>query len=81
MIIARATREGGGELLLLGLSMKNLERAFAGDPVHIRKEVHGDGVPDGWEIVIVIGEDEASLYRQLKPLINQNTVIHKDPRL
>lgn len=84
MIIARASRTGSeGEILLLGLSRENVRRLQEGQPIHIRRVSHGEGVPEGWEIVILFGETERAIKSDLEKhgLISPETKIHVDPRL
>jgi hypothetical protein len=82
MIIARAGKDET-ELLILGLSRTNVARLVSGQPIHIRRETHGDGVPDGWEILIVFGENERAIQVDFEKqgLIGPETQIHRDPRL
>ena len=83
MIIARSKTGTGKELLIFGLSRVNVERMMAGKPVHIRKESHGDGIPDGWEVVIMFGETEQEMQKQFAKagMIDQHTKVNIDPRL
>jgi hypothetical protein len=82
MVIARATADKD-ELLLLGLSRENVRRLTDGQPMHLKRETHGDGIPEGWEIVIVFGETEQALVAEFRraEMISPETKIHKDPRL
>jgi hypothetical protein len=82
MIIARATNKEG-EVLILGLSRRNLERLLADQPIVIRRKTHGDGIPDGWTITIFTGEDEDAMYRELERtgVFSAKTKIIRDPRL
>jgi hypothetical protein len=83
MCIGRAEREGGEQILILGLSQENIDRLSKGQPMHVSREKHGDGVPDGWEILILYGKTEADIHRQLAEAgaIGEETQIFKDPRL
>ncbi len=84
MIVARADIDNPKRLLLiLGLTKMNVERLKAGQPIRIRREVHGEGIPQGWEIMICYGETEQHLYQQFKAqgLMGEDTKVHKDPRL
>lgn len=83
MVIARATRSNGGELLILGLSRMNLQRIIDGKPLHVRREVHGDGIPEGWEIVVFTGENEQAMQKMFvkEGLIGPDTKVNIDPRL
>jgi len=83
VIVARAKRDNGGEILMLGLSHENLRRIHDGKPLHVRREAHGDGIPEGWEIVIFTGKDEFEMQRVFQEggLIGPETKVHVDPRL
>ena len=84
MIVARADIENPKrELLILGLTQMNLQRLLTNQPIRIRREVHGEGIPEGWEIMICYGESEEALYKQFKDggLMGPDTKVHKDPRL
>jgi hypothetical protein len=82
MIIGRAKSEGK-EALLLGLSRENVRRLQAKQPIRLRRQTHGDGVPEGWEIVIFFGETELSMKEELEKLgaIGPDTKVHVDPNL
>jgi hypothetical protein len=83
MIIARATKDTGEEMIILGLTMVNLRRLAGGEPIICKRETHGDGIPQGWQISIIVGETEESIYEQFKKagLIRPQTQVIKDPRL
>lgn len=82
MIIARGVvGESNDELLILGLSRKNLERLQAGQPIRISRPTHGEGIPACWEIVIIVGETEDDMYKAMKPIFDLNTKVHRDTRL
>lgn len=68
---------------MLGLSRENIGRLKDGQPIHVRRATHGEGVPRGWEIVIVYGETEQAMHEDFKKhrLIGPDTKIHFDPRL
>ena len=74
MIIARASRDAT-EIIILGLTKRNVEKLIAGQPVHVRNEVHGKGIPPGWEIIIAYGETEKALFESMKPAIGPDTKI------
>jgi hypothetical protein len=82
MIIARGEK-GGHQMIMLGLSEENVRRLQGGKPIDIKRESHGDGVPEGWEIVIFVGETEQSMKKELESLgaIGPETKITVDPRL
>ena len=83
MMLARGTNKNGGELLVLGLTSENVRRLAAGMPMHISQETHGEGVPKGWEILIIHGPDEAWLQRKLteEGAVGPETKVNVDPRL
>ena len=82
MIIARAKLDSG-EMLILGLSRTNVSRLLNRQPIVIKRETHGPGVPEGWTICLTAGETEVALYEQFKASgwIGPETKIHRDPRL
>lgn len=82
MILGRG-ETNGREMLILGLSRVNVERLVSGQPIRIRKESHGDGVPQGWEILIIYGNTELELASHLRSvgLLKPETQIKVDPRL
>lgn len=85
MIIARGHLDGDAatEFLMLGLSRENITRLIAGQPIVVKKATHGDGVPAGWEIVILFGETELEMKQSLEKvgLIKPDTKVTVDPRL
>jgi hypothetical protein len=80
MIIARGTEEKE-EMLILGLSAKNIEKLKEGKPMYLTRKTHGDGIPQGWRIVIFTGKDEQSMAQQIKPFMTPDAKTHVDPRL
>jgi hypothetical protein len=66
MIIARATGADSDEILMLGLTRRNIEALLKGFPIRITSETHGAGVPLGWKIMIVFGETERAIAEALK---------------
>ena len=72
MIKAKATIKGGRPLYLFGLSELNLQRLREGKPITIQLEPMG-GVG---EILIMAGETEADIARELADLIGPQTVVH-----
>jgi hypothetical protein len=84
MMIARATTTTEGkesELLILGLSKINVGRLLAGKPIHIRKAVHGDGVPEGWEIMICFGNTEEDILAELRPFAGPDAKVIQTDKL
>jgi hypothetical protein len=82
MVIARASNDKN-EILFLGITRENIRRLQLDQPIRIRRSTHGDGIPEGWEIVIVFGETERSIHAEFEKshLIGPETKIHIDPRL
>lgn len=68
---------------MLGLSMGNVSWLLANKPIHIRREVHGPGVPEGLDIVVIFGQTEDSIRKNLESLgvIGPDTEIHEQPNL
>jgi hypothetical protein len=84
MVIGRATRGNEeGEILLLGLSRENVRRLSNREPIVLKRATHGNGIPQGWEILICFGETEEELFAELKQsgMVTEQTEIHKDVRL
>ena len=82
MIIGRGEwKEGDGPVLILGMSHENIARLLKGEPILLSRETHGDGIPDGWKIFILVGKTEEDLAKMLKPAIDDQTQIFRDPRL
>lgn len=87
MIIARAFGEGHDgkptELLILGVSDQNVARLLEGKPIRISRETHGDGVPEGWSIMILHGKTEDHLAQMLKDAgaVGPDTKVIRDPKL
>lgn len=88
MIIARATVENKddgstGEMLILGLSDKNVAKLVSGKPMRITRETHGEGIPAGWTIVILHGKTEDRMAEILSEAgwIGPETKINRDPKL
>ena len=52
-----------------------------GNPMVLKRETHGDGIPEGWEILIIYGITEGAMKAQLAPLMDADTKIISDPRL
>jgi hypothetical protein len=51
MIVARVSK-GKRQLIVLGLTRINIDKMVAGNPVHVRREAHGEGIPEDIEIGI-----------------------------
>jgi hypothetical protein len=64
MITGRLTR-GETQVLLLGLSEENVRRLQARQPILCRPATHG-GIPEGWELWIMYGDNEGALLAELK---------------
>jgi hypothetical protein len=74
-----ATRPDGRPLIGLGLSRANTERLLAGQPIAV--ELRELNLPWDGSIVLLAGETEESLGRDLRSLIGPETEVHVDPRL
>lgn len=70
------------QMLIVGLSKENIRRLQEGQPIVIRRGVHGEGVPKGWQITLLVGEPD-EIARQFKEagMIKPDTKINRDPRL
>lgn len=76
MIIGRGTSEKC-ETVIFGLSLENIRRMLGGEPIHVTRHSHGDGVPEGYEFVIFAGQDEETMAKDLmkhKPDIDLNSM-------
>lgn len=83
MIIARGHNdETGDQFIMLGLSRENINRLTKGELISVTQRSHGDGVPDGWQIVLHFGETEEDIAAQLKQAgaVDEATLVHKLPR-
>lgn len=65
MIFARG-EHGEEKLLIIGLSATNVRRLLLKQPILIRREIHGDAVPEDWKIMILAGENEDAIVAELK---------------
>jgi hypothetical protein len=72
MIKAKATLLGDRPLYLFGLSALNLQRLREGKPIRVELEEMG-GVG---EVVIMFGETEGDIARDLSDLIGPDTEVH-----
>jgi hypothetical protein len=82
MIIGRSKTEDS-EVLLLGMSHENVTRLLSGQPIRLRRVSHGDGIPEGWDILIFCGETEQSMRQELERggVVGEDTNIIVDPRI
>jgi len=69
MIKATMRTKEGKDILLLGLSGENVRRLKDGKPIHI----NGSEMGLGNDIVIMYGETEAHLYKELQPMVGAET--------
>jgi hypothetical protein len=69
MIKATMQTNEGKNIVLLGLSKENLERLKEGKPIHI----NGSELGIANDILIMYGETEAHIYKELQPMIGENT--------
>jgi hypothetical protein len=82
MIVARAKRnspKGQGQVIILGLTQENVIHLTEGKPMVINRKTHGDGIPDGWEIVIVFGKTNSDIADALRPAVNEQTTVRAFP--
>lgn len=75
MFMASAVLDEGNQLLVLGLSARNLELLKAGRPIDLSRASHGMAIPAGLKIVIFAGETEESMREQMSNLIGPTTVV------
>ncbi len=68
MLTGRGTGPDGNQVVILGLSRANVEKLTAGQPIRVCRQTHGEAIPAGWEIVILFGETEQSLFDDLKDI-------------
>ena len=82
MIIARAGMTGTDELLVLGITRRNVEELLKGRPIRLTTETHGAGIPLGWTIAIVFGETEAAIAEDLRKAggLTKDTIVTAMPR-
>lgn len=81
MMLGSGQKEDGTQVLFMGLSLENIRRLVQGKPMVITREAHGEGVPEGWEILVVYGETEDDIVEMMKPALNPGVEIHRDPKL
>lgn len=77
MIKAIAKMNDGRPMLMLGLSGENMTRLMANEPIQIDVGSLGADLP---ELVIVLlgGQTEAGIQRDLAPLIGPGTAVRHD---
>jgi hypothetical protein len=54
------------QLLIIGLSNENVARLLRGGPIVMDRRTHGDGVPEGWQIVLFNGATEEDMAKDLR---------------
>jgi hypothetical protein len=64
MLIAEGVRPGK-RMILLGLTMREVEALMAGEPIHLARETHGDLIPADLEIGLIYGRAESELVMDL----------------
>jgi len=69
MIKATMQTNEGKDILLLGLSAENINRLKEGKPIHIA----GDELGLDNDVLLVYGETEAHIYKELQPMIETAT--------
>ncbi len=75
MIKASAKGPGGKPLLILGLSRKNTEMLLAGHPISVELKAFTGIVGT---VLLMAGETEQDIVRELKPLMGPATVLEGD---
>lgn len=80
MIKALCKTSDGRDLLMIGLSFKNLEK-FKTEVGDTFIKIDGKEMGVALDIIIFSGETEQQLARQLAPRITEETNTHFDPRL
>ena len=72
--------KGGGRLIGLGLSRSNCERLLDHKPINIdmRQDL---ALPWNGKIVLLADETEQALTDSLRDFIDEDTIMHIDPRL
>jgi len=77
MFTGHAILGEGEQLLVLGLSHKNLRRLKRGFPIKITRQSHGLSIPPGLKIFLFAGETEASISRQMADFIGPTTIVNQ----
>ena len=73
--VVKGPGKGKRKVLILGLDSENWRRLLAGLPIHFNGETIG---LEKLDVLIVGGESQADVLKQLTPGIGSNTVIHTD---
>jgi hypothetical protein len=60
MICGRRTRDGR-EFLFLGLTEANVQLLREGHPIRLQRETHGESIPAGWTIGIILALNKEEL--------------------
>jgi len=76
MIKAIMKNKDSDNILLLGISEENVNRLKEGKPIHIK----GDELGIDNDVLIVYGETEEDLYKDLRPYIVPETRVHSKPQ-
>lgn len=71
MIKATMQTEEGKNILLLGISAENVDRLKEGKPIHIT----GEDLGLCNDVLLMYGDTEAQIYKELQPMIGTNTSI------
>lgn len=58
MTIFNGKSANGSDVIGLGLTHENIARLLKGEPIHVTRHTHGDGVPEGYEFFILAGPTE-----------------------
>lgn len=71
----------GRQILLIGLSHRNLDKLRA-DGLKGHVKINGDEVGiAGWDLMITAGESEAAIAHALQEFIGPETKVHVDEKL
>lgn len=75
--------EATKRMFMIGLSRENINRLVAGQPISVTPESHHAAVLPGWQLVIIFGETEMDMKRELEKIgaIGPETKTYVDPRL
>jgi len=69
MITAIATGDDGKRILILGVTLENVRRLMAGDPIVVDGITH-PGFPPNLAITVLFGETEGTLLKWLEAIMH-----------
>lgn len=78
MIKFTSSGQDGRTLVGLGLSAGNIQRLKEGKPIHVHFEELN--LPYKIDLMIMYGETEQELTKELRPFINSRTVISRETK-